>query len=159
MAKRIILCGHAASGKDLLRKRLEGLGYQYSLSYTTRPPRPNEEEGTDYRFISESDAQAMIRENKFYEWVRFNDWIYGTTQEQFYSKNLFIMTPRGLQHIKPEDRKESLIIFIDIPEKIRLKRLLDREMPGDTVERRLEADRLDFMEFTDYDIRITNPDF
>jgi len=32
-------------------------------------------------------------------------------------------------------------------------------MPGDTVQRRLEADDLDFKDFTDYDVRITNPDF
>jgi guanylate kinase len=159
MTKRIILCGHAASGKDHLRKRLEAKGYEYALSYTTRPPRENEEDGTDYRFLTESAAQEMIRNGEFYEWVRFNNWIYGTTKEQFYSKNLFIMTPRGLQHIKPEDREESLIIFIDIPEAIRIKRLKGREMPGDTLERRVAADMLDFMDFTDYDIRITNPDF
>ena len=36
---RIILCGKAASGKDHLRKILEGRGYRYGVSYTTRPPR------------------------------------------------------------------------------------------------------------------------
>ena len=159
MVKRIILCGHAASGKDHLRKRLEQKGYEYALSYTTRPPRENETPGTDYRFITEAQAQELIRGGEFYEWVRFNDWIYGTTKEQFYSKNLFIMTPRGLMHLKPQDRQESLIIFIDIPESIRHERLQSREMPGDTIERRMEADRLDFRSFKDYDIRITNPDF
>jgi guanylate kinase len=159
MAKRIILCGPGASGKDHLRKRLESLGYTYALSYTTRPKRPNEIAGTDYRFITEPEAQAMISAGDFYEWVRFNEWIYGTTVEQFRTKTLFIMTPRGLAHLKPQDRAESLIIFIDIPENIRRERLTNREMPGDTVERRLEADRLDFSDFTDYDIRITNSDF
>ena len=159
MVKRIILCGHAASGKDHLRKRLEQKGYDYALSYTTRPPRENETPGTDYRFITEAQAQELIREGEFYEWVRFNNWIYGTTKEQFYSKNLFIMTPRGLEHLKPQDRQESLIIFIDIPEDIRYERLKSREMPGDTIERRMAADRLDFLAFEDYDIRITNPDF
>lgn len=159
MAKRIILCGHAASGKDHLRKRLEAKGYEYALSYTTRPPRENETAGTDYRFITEDQAQEMIRNGEFYEWVRFNSWIYGTTVEQFYSKTLFIMTPRGLEHLKPEDRAESLIIFIDIAEPTRYRRLSKREMPGDTLERRMQADRLDFENFTNYDIRIANPDF
>lgn len=159
MLKRIIICGHAASGKDHLRKRLESRGYQYALSYTTRPPRDNETPETDYRFVTEAQAQEMIREGGFYEWVRFNNWIYGTSKEQFETKNLFIMTPRGLQHLKPDDRKQSLIIFIDIAEEIRYARLLAREMPGDSVERRMEADRLDFLDFNDYDIRITNPDF
>lgn len=159
MAKRIILCGPGASGKDHLRKRLEALGYEYALSYTTRPQRENEAEGTDYRFINELEAQRMIWDGEFYEWVRFNNWIYGTTREQFETKNLFIMTPRGLEHLKPHDRAQSLIIFIDIPENIRRERLMHREMPGDSVERRLEADRLDFAGFKNYDIRITNSDF
>jgi hypothetical protein len=34
-----------------------------------------------------------------------------------------------------------------------------RYMPGDSLERRIEADELDFMEFNDYDLRITNEDF
>jgi guanylate kinase len=157
--KRIILCGHGASGKDHLRKRLEHRGFEYALSYTTRPPRENETSGQDYRFVSEDQAQAMIKNGEFYEWVRFNDWIYGTTQEQFYSKTLFIMTPRGLEHLLPEDRAESLIIFIDIPEEIRIGRLANRAMPGDTLERRVQADRLDFANFTNYDIRISNADF
>jgi guanylate kinase len=159
MAKRIILCGPGASGKDHLRKRLEALGYEYALSYTTRPQRENEAEGTDYRFIDELEAQRMIWDGEFYEWVRFNNWIYGTTREQFETKNLFIMTPRGLEHLKPHDRAQSLIIFIDIPENIRRERLMHREMPGDSVERRLESDRLDFAGFKNYDIRITNSDF
>jgi hypothetical protein len=32
-------------------------------------------------------------------------------------------------------------------------------MPGDSVKRRIEADELDFSDFTDYDLRITNSDF
>jgi hypothetical protein len=32
-------------------------------------------------------------------------------------------------------------------------------MPGDNMDRRINADELDFAEFTDYDLRITNPDF
>jgi len=159
MVKRVILCGHAASGKDHLRKRLEEKGFSYALSYTTRPPRENEIPGTDYRFITEKRAQEMISAGDFYEWVRFNDWIYGTSKEQFETKTLFIMTPRGLQHLKSDDRAESLIIFIDIPEDIRRNRLANREMPGDTLERRMHADSLDFENFTTYDIRITNPDF
>jgi hypothetical protein len=37
--------------------------------------------------------------------------------------------------------------------------MMDRDMPGDSVDRRLEADRKDFEGFTNYDIKITNHDF
>ena len=47
----------------------------------------------------------------------------------------------------------------NIPEEVRRERLLNRAMPGDTLERRLIADWEDFKDFTDYDVRISNPDF
>jgi hypothetical protein len=52
---RIILCGKAASGKDHLRKILEGRGFKYGVSYTTRPPRQGEIDGKDYLFVDPSN--------------------------------------------------------------------------------------------------------
>jgi len=157
--KRIILVGCAASGKDHMRKRLEEKGLKYAVSYTTRPPRVGEVDGKDYFFISPEAAAVMIEGGLFYEWVEFNGWIYGTTVKQILEDDVFIMTPMGLSHVKPEDRKESLVFFFDIAEEIRVERLKKRDMPGDSIPRRIEADRIDFKDFTDWDIRITNPDF
>lgn len=157
--KRIILVGKAASGKDNLRKRLESKGFKYAVSYTTRPPREGEEEGVDYFFIEPDKAQEMIDNGNFYEYVEFNGWIYGTTKLQFWSDDLFIMTPKGISHIEPKDREKSFIIYLDIDKEIRKERLLQRDMPGDSLDRRIEADEIDFKDFVDYDLRITNPDF
>lgn len=157
--KRIILVGKAASGKDNLRKRFESKGFKYAVSYTTRPPREGEVNNQDYIFITDELAQTMINEGNFYEYVEFNGWIYGTTKSQFWCDDLFIMTPKGISHITPDDRKKCFIIYLDIDIQIRYDRLLQRDMPGDSVQRRIEADELDFMSFTDYDLRVTNPDF
>ena len=157
--KRTILVGKAASGKDHLRKRYESRGFKYAVSYTTRPPREGEVDGKDYIFISEENAKDLVNKGFFYEYVMFNGWLYGTSVEQFYSDDLFIMTPAGISHIKPEDRMNSFIIYTDIEMSIRMTRLANRNMPGDSMERRIKADELDFAEFTDYDLRITNPDF
>ena len=159
MHKRIILVGRAASGKDHIRKKLEDRGFKYAVSYTTRPPRTSEVDGKDYIFISEEVAQKMIQNDEFYEYVEFNSWLYGTSREQFETDDVFIMTPTGLSHIDEVSRKQSFVIFIDIAEDVRRQRMLARDMPGDSVERRLEADRLDFENFSNYDIRITNHDF
>lgn len=159
MHKRIILVGRAASGKDHIRKKLEDRGFKYAVSYTTRPPRTSEVDGKDYIFISEEVAQKMIQNDEFYEYVEFNGWLYGTSREQFETDDVFIMTPTGLSHVDEVSRKQSFVIFIDIAEDVRRQRMLVRDMPGDSVERRLEADRLDFENFSNYDIRITNHDF
>lgn len=159
MHKRIILVGRAASGKDFIRKKFESRGFRYAVSYTTRPPRAGEIHGQDYIFISPEKAQEMIKNDEFYEYVEFNGWIYGTTRDQFDEDDIFIMTPSGLAHVDEDSRKKSFVIFIDIDEDIRRQRMMDRDMPGDSVERRIEADRKDFENFTNYDIRITNHDF
>ena len=69
------------------------------------------------------------------------------------------MTPKGISHIDPVDRKECTIIYLNVSEEIRRKRLEDREMPGDSIDRRMEADNLDFENFTDFDIEINNSNF
>ena len=157
--KRIILVGKAASGKDHLRKRFESRGFKYSISYTTRPPREGEVDGKDYFFITEDQATKMVESNMFYEYAYFNGWLYGKTVEQFYTDDLFIMTPSGVSNIKPEDRTSSFIIYTDIEMSIRMTRLTNRNMPGDSMDRRIQADEVDFMGFDDYDLKVTNPNF
>lgn len=157
--KRIILVGKAASGKDHLRKRFQSRGFSYAVTHTTRPMREGEIIGEDYHFISEDDAKILIESNFFYEYVIFNGWVYGTSVGEFYTKDLFIMTPKGISLMSPEDRKQSFVIYVDIEMSTRMTRLSNRNMPGDSMDRRIQADELDFADFTDYDLRITNSDF
>ena len=104
----------------------------------------------------------MIERGEFYENVMFNGWLYGTSVNQWAQKDnesVFIMTPTAISCISPEDRKECFIIYTDIHIDIRRKRLENRLMPGDSLERRIQADEKDFENFRDYDLRITNPEF
>jgi guanylate kinase len=156
--KRVIIVGKGGSGKDYLRKKLEKRGFKYCVSYTSRPPRDGEKDGIDYHFIDMKQADIMIEKEEFYEYVVFNQWIYGTSIEGFYSSNLFIMTPSGLSKIKDVDRKESMVIYLDINEEVRKDRLSKRN-DADKIERRLKADKNDFLHFTDFDLRITDPNF
>lgn len=157
---KVILVGKAASGKDHLRKILEGRGFKYGVSYTTRSPRPGEVDGKDYYFMDDSQFQEAIENGIWYEWIEFNGWKYGTTKEQFNeSCNLFIMTPKGISHISPIDRKFCTIIYLDISNEIREARLTERSDNNDSIERRIQADHNDFMMFTDYDIKINDPNF
>ena len=157
---KVILIGKAAAGKDHMRKVLEGRGFTYDTSYTTRPPRKGEIDGQDYYFISEKDFKHYADNNFWYEYVEFNGWYYGTSQRQFTTScNLFIMTPKGISHIDPVDRKECTIIYLNVDEKIRRERLEAREMPGDSIDRRMDADNRDFENFTDFDLEINNSNF
>jgi len=158
MAK-IIIAGKAASGKDFLKNRLRQRGLKCGVSHTTRPMRPGEVEGETYYFISEEQFLKMKDEGQFYETANFNSWWYGTSKKEFDEKDVFLMTPAGIAQLTEEDRKRSFIMFLDISDELRRFRLNQRVMPGDSVERRIEADNLDFNSFTDFDARFTNENF
>lgn len=157
---RIILVGHAASGKDFARKELQKQGFIYQLGYTTRPPRIGEIDGVDYHFISEELFNVMISTGKMYEHVQFNGWYYGTSKEQFFQENsVFIMTPTGISHIKEEDLKDCIIFYFNIDDSIRKERLENRNDNSDSIIRRMEADRNDFKDFKNYTVAISEPEF
>jgi len=156
----IILVGKAASGKDHMRKILQGRGFNYGVSYTTRPKRKSEIDGEDYYFVSETEFKSGIQNDIWYEWVEFNGWYYGTTKKQFLEDcNIFIMTPKGITHIDPVDRKNCTIIYLDIGDMTRSVRLSERGDVEDSIERRMYADDQDFKDFNDYDIKINNSNF
>lgn len=159
MKKRIILIGKSAAGKDHARKICEQwFGMPYQVSYTTRPPRDEETDGSDYYFLSKSEFNDMIKKGLWFEYVVFNDWYYGTTHEQFHTLNsVFIMTPVGLSHLSEQDRRDSLVIYFDIPLEYRKNRMYERGGNADSVDRRIEADEVDFKFFENYDISISNP--
>jgi guanylate kinase len=156
--KRIILVGKGGSGKDFLKDIMVGQGLQYAVSHTTRPPRTGEEHGKDYYFVDCDEFNYFESMDQFYEIAHFNGWKYGTSRFEFDTKNVFIMTPSGVLDLTPEDRSESIIIYLDIPEEIRRERLSQRK-DADDVERRILADRKDFSGFNDYDYSLKNPDF
>jgi guanylate kinase len=157
---KVILIGKAAAGKDHMRKVLEGRGFIYGTSYTTRPPREGEIDGQDYYFVSEDEFTRLASQNFWYEYVEFNGWFYGTSHDQFKNScNLFVMTPKGVEAINPIDRKNCSIIYLDIPLDIRKKRLLERGDLNDKIQRRIDADEIDFANFNDYDILVNNSNF
>jgi len=153
---KIVIVGRGGSGKDFLRKKFEDRGFKYCVSYTSRPKRESEINGKDYMFTNLEYFSNNVY--KFYEIDEFNGWKYGTLIEDFEKSNLFIMTPRGVNNIRPVDRKRCFVIFIDPDKDVIRERLLERR-DADSVDRRIEADDKDFSNFSNYDIRITNSDF
>jgi len=156
---KLVLVGKAASGKDYLKTRLKKKGFKIGVSHTTRPPRPSETDGVDYRFTDEATFKQMIEKDQFVEYMHFNGWYYGQTKEDFTHAEVMIMSKDGLDILPEQYRKECMVIYLDIDRKTRVERLNLREDPNDSVARRLLADDEQFKGFNDFEIRITNPDF
>jgi len=75
-----IISAPSGAGKTTLVKEVikQVPGLQFSVSYTTRLPRPNEKEGEDYHFVSHSVFQKMAERNEFLEWAEVLGNRYGT---------------------------------------------------------------------------------
>jgi guanylate kinase len=139
---KILIVGKGASGKDTLLKHFTNKGLKKCLFNTTRPPRKGEVDGVDYHF-SDPIGPVLVEH-------KYNDWRYALTTDNWIFGDVAIFTPSYLKQLPPEKRKECFVIYLDVPEQVRMARLFTRN-DADTVNRRLEADREDFRGFQDYD--------
>lgn len=80
----ICFCGPSGSGKSTLLNRLmsefPGL-FAFSVSHTTRKPRPGEENGKNYHFVEKEIMLEAIANNEFLEHMEFSGNIYGTSKK------------------------------------------------------------------------------
>ncbi len=82
--KLIILSGPSGVGKGTVRKamlELPDFPFYYSISMTTRSPRPGEVDGKDYFFVSWEEFQRNIDRGNFIEWAEFVGNRYGTPED------------------------------------------------------------------------------
>ncbi|MFM1797295.1 MAG: hypothetical protein RL733_1076 [Actinomycetota bacterium] len=80
--KLIVLSGPGGVGKSTIVVELKKMEHFYfSVSATTRKPRPGEVDGVAYHFVSEQEFQEMIDAHTFLEWADFAGAKYGTPKE------------------------------------------------------------------------------
>lgn len=75
----MVLSGASGVGKGTVRKRLvERAPFYYSISATTRLPRPGERHGVDYWFVSRDEFLSIREQGGFLEWAEYVGSLYGT---------------------------------------------------------------------------------
>ena len=166
--EKLILLGKSGSGKDFLMRKLVEKGLKPCLKWTTRPARFKEVQGITYNFVSEELFKESISTDKFLCYQEFEVtpegkspeiWYYGITNEEFESAQIFIMTPGEFSNLDPERRKGCFVVYLDIDRGVREERLFKRHDKNDSIKRRLDSDEVDFLGFSDYDLRVTDPEF
>src|SRR5688572_21006323 len=77
----LIVSSPSGAGKTTLCNRLRSdFGdLRFSVSHTTRRPRPNEVDGREYHFVDRPAFEAMVRTGEFAEWATVHDNYYGTS--------------------------------------------------------------------------------
>ncbi len=76
----VVVSAPSGAGKSTLCHEVRSLipDLYYSVSYTTRAPRPGEVRGTDFHFVSEAEFIAMRNRDEFAEWAEVHGHLYGT---------------------------------------------------------------------------------
>jgi guanylate kinase len=81
-----IVSSPSGGGKTtLIREAIARLGQRgieghFSVSHTTRPPRPAESNAVDYHFVDDSAFEAMVQQGEFLEWAEYAGYRYGTSR-------------------------------------------------------------------------------
>jgi guanylate kinase len=144
----ITLTGFSASGKSTIEKELCKLGYTRIISYTTRAMRENEVNRVDYHFITENEFINKANEGFFAETTSyptvFGVKYYGTAKEDISNDKVAVVNVEGLWQLQQDKSLNITSFFIDVDEKILIKRLKKRNDPKKEYIRRLGADRIDF---------------
>nr|XP_057930421.1 guanylate kinase 1b isoform X2 [Doryrhamphus excisus] len=149
----VVLSGPSGAGKSTLMKRLlkehEGV-FGFSVSHTTRNPRPGEEDGKDYHFTTRQVMQDSIDQGDFIENAEFSGNLYGTSKaaiEDVRAKNLICILDvdiQGVRRIKETDLNPIYISIQPPSMEVLEKRLRDRQTESEeSLQKRLEAARVD----------------
>jgi guanylate kinase len=122
----IVLSGPSGVGKATVRKALFKMtnhNFVYSISATTRKPRPGEQDGKDYHFLTKEEFKKGIENKFFLEWAKFIDDYYGTPKKQIQDflkqgKEVFLeIEVEGASYLKKKRMSNAVFIFLVPPEK------------------------------------------
>lgn len=83
-ARPLVLCGPSGCGKSTLTNRLlkdHPNKFGFSISHTTRGPRPGEVNGREYYFTDRASMQKSVDADEFIEWAIYNGNMYGTSKK------------------------------------------------------------------------------
>lgn len=163
-----VIAAPSGAGKtSLVRALMEREpGLRFSISYTTRPQRPNEVDGRDYYFVTKDEFERMVDAGSFLEHARVFDNYYGTARQPVEAalaagQDLILEIDwQGAGQIRTA-MSESVSIFILPPSRAELeRRLRGRGTDADEViRRRLDDAAADMTHWREFDFVVVNDDF
>ena len=152
----VLLSGVSGAGKDTIKKELlKRMDNVITMpSYTDRLPRPGEENGGVYNFVTTAEFEQKIRENEFYEYSVHHEHYYGTSKKilnenikkgKIIVKDIEVNGVENLLRILKDDVK-IVTIFLKVPKSALQKRLENRVDKPSLKEIQLRLNRIDYEE-------------
>ncbi len=165
----LVISSPSGAGKTSLSRRLtaDHPDLTLSISVTTRPPRPGEEDGREYHFIGPEAFEAMAARGEFLESAEVHEHRYGTPRAAAFEALaqgrdvLFDIDWQGARSIAAAAPGDTVRVFILPPTMADLAaRLHSRAQDAeDVIARRLGRAKGEIEKWRDYDYVIVNDDF
>jgi len=118
----IVVSGPSGAGKStLIKASLQAVSeLVYSVSATTREPRPGEVDGIDYIFLSRPGFERWIQEGRFLEWAEYSGNLYGTPErkvEEYLDEGKSVILELELQGARQVQlkRPDAVMVFVRAP--------------------------------------------
>lgn len=163
----VVLAGPSGAGKTTLCRRLVERrdDVRFSVSATTRPPRPDEVDGRDYRFLGREEFERLVEADELLEWAEVHGHMYGTPRSNLEAarreaKHLLLdIDVQGARSVR-ERAPEALTVFLLPPTGERvLARLRKRGSEGDeALRRRMRTAMAELAAVEEFDYAVVNDD-
>lgn len=161
----IVLAGPSGGGKTTVRKALleRRTDLVFSVSATTRSPRPGEVEGADYQFLAPEDFESLIRDGDLLEWAEVHGELYGTPRsnlERAWAREAHLLLDidvQGTRQLRAR-QPDALTVFLLPPN---YERLVDRlrgrgSEDVETFRRRMRSALSELSEVERFDYAVVN---
>jgi guanylate kinase len=163
----LIVSSPSGAGKTTLCRRLLGefADVRFSVSHTTRKPRPNEIDGRDYHFVAAEAFAEMVRGDAFIEWAHVHGNRYGTAHSEIGAAAavrcdvVFDVDYQGAAQIKRKYARAAAV-FVLPPSLEELRRRLESRgtETAESLERRFEAAIVEISHHAEFDYLLVNDD-
>ncbi|MBE3638610.1 guanylate kinase [Mangrovicoccus algicola] len=165
----IILSSPSGAGKSTLARRLRAWDSRigFSVSATTRAPRPGEVDGTDYHFRTRDDFLRMVDAGEMLEHAEVFGNLYGSPAAPVFAAMnegrdvLFDIDWQGGQQVRNSARAEDVVsIFVLPPSIAELHRRLESRAQdsAETIAKRMARSRDEISHWAEYDYVLINND-
>jgi guanylate kinase len=161
----IVISAPSGAGKSTLVKQLLASlrDLKFSVSYTTRPPRPGERNGREYFFVTRERFKRMVAAEEFVEWADVFGHLYGTSRQQLRAAQeagrdvLLDIDVQGHRQVRKR-LPEAVSIFVLPPSFRELERRLRHRHSDapEVIERRLNDARKEIRHWPEYDYLVVN---
>lgn len=163
-----ILSAPSGAGKSSLINALleRHSDMKVSVSHTTRSPRPGEENGVHYHFVTQDEFKQVIADEGFFEWAQVFDNYYGTSKQSIETQlangiDVFLdIDWQGARQVR-ELVSDVRTIFILPPSKQELEARLNSrgQDSAEVIASRMAKAQSETSHYNEYDYLIVNDDF